>query len=252
MERHKQKAYKSSTTPVGKAKSAVKTDKVSSHKKEKVIPQAIAVATAVPTPNKKGTGRKGKISNAEKTIRDIIGVIQVQGEDNIPSALKSIKKQSDEEIYKFLGECAKYKTILSKQTLTGGASLATIYGRADGDTKVVYDGLAKLDASHLEKTIRKTNKQIAELQETISKLEDKVMLCQYYHSKTDGDLVILKHIVSHLQDFTSSRNQESQEPFDAYGDDDEEQDYDDDDEEEETKEQDEDDEDDDEGDDESD
>jgi hypothetical protein len=41
----------------------VKTDKVSSHKKEKVIPQAIAVATAVPTPNKKGTGRKGKISN---------------------------------------------------------------------------------------------------------------------------------------------------------------------------------------------
>ena len=151
MERHKPKAHKSSTTPLSKAKSAVKMEEGSSQKKSQPIPQAIAVATAVPTPNKKGTGRKGKISNAEKTIRDIIGVIQVQGEDSIPSALKSIKKQSDEDIYKFLGECAKYKTILSKQTLISGASLATIYARADGDTKVVYDGLAKLNASQLEK-----------------------------------------------------------------------------------------------------
>ena len=207
MAKENKKVVKSST-------SAVEKPKV---KKEKTIPVAVVVSSTTPTPSKKGAGRKGKISNAEKVIWDIIGSIQVNGIDTMSSALKTIKKRSDEDIYKFLGECAKYKTVLTSQTFKGGASMAEIYNRADGDTKAVYDGLSKCSAAKLAKTIRQTKKQIADLETTLEKLHDKVFLCEYYHSKTDGDLVVLKQIVSHLQDFTNSRNQDSQDFEDLIG-----------------------------------
>lgn len=218
------KVVKSNTSAVEKPKA----------KKDTTLPVAVAVASATPTPSKKGTGRKGKISNAEKMIKDIIGSIQVNGVDSMSSALKSIKKRSDEDIYKFLGDCSKYKMVLSSQTIKGGAFVANIYNNADGDSKVVYDGLSKMTATKLEKIIRKTKKQIADLEATLEKLQDKVFLCEHYHSKTDGDLVVLKQIVSHLQDFTNSRNQESQ---DYYDEQDDLVDYDDDDEESEVDEE---------------
>lgn len=202
------KVVKSNTSAVEKPKA----------KKDTTLPVAVALASATPTPSKKGTGRKGKISIAEKLIKDIIGSIQVNGVDSMSSALKSIKKRSDEDIYKFLGDCSKYKLVLSSQTIKGGAFVAEIYNNADGDSKVVYDGLSKMPATKLEKIIRKTKKQIADLEATLENLQEKVFLCEYYHSKTDGDLVVLKQIVSHLQDFTNSRNQESQDFFDEQDD----------------------------------